>query len=385
MTAIEAYILAKKIALGAVSGIKNLTFNGNQIIFNFNDGSSAIMVVPLPKDGVDGISIVDVEIDENKHLICTLSDNSTIDAGELPGATTKPGGLVQVKDFNSLKYPGEPGALYITLDTQMVYYWDEKNKLYKPIVTNGIKNDTLTSVDLLTDEIVFDGVNYDFDLPVDDTKMNVYVNGVYLTEDIDYEIDRNTSPNKITFYELWEEFDSCTLTWIKGNVYDSGKVEKVGLPQLDTDITNIFNALTYISSKEISGDPWPSAITLDGSKIKTSDSGILSSEQKKLVKISYIIDDNNKVLGMGIVTTYNDTSDTFTMALTQYSQSGSNIEEVTIVKEEDIDKLFKDVPGMDPNVTIASTDDIDKLFDSTSPINPNITIVSTDDIDKLFS
>lgn len=29
MTAIEAYILAKKIALGAVSGIKNLTFNGN--------------------------------------------------------------------------------------------------------------------------------------------------------------------------------------------------------------------------------------------------------------------------------------------------------------------------------------------------------------------
>ncbi len=139
MTAIEAYILAKKIALGAVSGIAGITLNGNQIVFKFNDGSSASMAIPLPKDGVTphigangnwfidttdtgvpatgptgqqgldgksayeiaiaegfsgtkeewidslvGISIKDVYVDENNHLICKLSDDSIIDAGELP-------------------------------------------------------------------------------------------------------------------------------------------------------------------------------------------------------------------------------------------------------------------------------------------------------------
>lgn len=57
MTGTVAYILARKIALGAVSGIKNLSFSGNQIIFNFNDGSSATMTVPLPKDGLSIVKV----------------------------------------------------------------------------------------------------------------------------------------------------------------------------------------------------------------------------------------------------------------------------------------------------------------------------------------
>ena len=88
MTGTVAYILSKKIALGAVSGIQDITFDDNKIIFHFNNGSQASMTVPKPKDGIDGLSITKVEIDSNKHLICTLSDNSTIDAGELPGGST---------------------------------------------------------------------------------------------------------------------------------------------------------------------------------------------------------------------------------------------------------------------------------------------------------
>lgn len=48
MTGLVAYILAKRIALGAVSGIANITLDDNRLVFEFNDGTSASMVIPLP-------------------------------------------------------------------------------------------------------------------------------------------------------------------------------------------------------------------------------------------------------------------------------------------------------------------------------------------------
>lgn len=40
-------------------------------------------------DGQDGISITNVSIDAYNHLICTLSDGNTIDAGEIPGGSIR--------------------------------------------------------------------------------------------------------------------------------------------------------------------------------------------------------------------------------------------------------------------------------------------------------
>ena len=40
-------------------------------------------------DGQDGISITNVSIDASNHLICTLSNGTTIDAGEIPGGSTR--------------------------------------------------------------------------------------------------------------------------------------------------------------------------------------------------------------------------------------------------------------------------------------------------------
>lgn len=51
------------------------------------------MNIPLPQDG---ISITKVEINKSNHLICFMSDGTTIDAGELPDN----GGLVQVESFS---------------------------------------------------------------------------------------------------------------------------------------------------------------------------------------------------------------------------------------------------------------------------------------------
>lgn len=73
--------LCEKIASGAVSGVAGMSVDGQTLNIECNDGTHLEMEFPTPADGV---SIVDVDITAQKHLICTLSDGNTIDAGEVP-------------------------------------------------------------------------------------------------------------------------------------------------------------------------------------------------------------------------------------------------------------------------------------------------------------
>lgn len=164
MTGTVAYILAKKIALGAVSGIKGLTFNDNQIIFNFNDGSQATMTVPLPKDGEpgadgkDGVSLADMKFNEDGHLICTLSDGTEIDAGELK-CDCQGQGLIQAETKDAFPQSGESNVLYLALDTNTLYYWDGE---YKVVTSSSSDNSNLglaTKEDI--DSLFGDNENFD--------------------------------------------------------------------------------------------------------------------------------------------------------------------------------------------------------------------------------
>ena len=78
---IVTYALCKKIASGAVSGIKSLRVEDTTLYIETNDGQILEMDFPTP---ADGISITDVSINNNKHLICAMSNGDTIDAGEVP-------------------------------------------------------------------------------------------------------------------------------------------------------------------------------------------------------------------------------------------------------------------------------------------------------------
>lgn len=78
---IISYVLSKRIAEGAVSGVREMSVDGQTLNIECNDGTHLEMNFPTPADGV---SIVDVDITAQKHLICTLSDGNTIDAGEVP-------------------------------------------------------------------------------------------------------------------------------------------------------------------------------------------------------------------------------------------------------------------------------------------------------------
>lgn len=75
------YAICKKIATAAVSGINDMRVENQTLYIETKDGKTLEIIFPTPQDG---ISIVDVEINEEKHIICQMSDGSTIDGGEVP-------------------------------------------------------------------------------------------------------------------------------------------------------------------------------------------------------------------------------------------------------------------------------------------------------------
>lgn len=103
--------LCEKIASGAVSGVAGMSVDGQTLNIECNDGTHLEMNFPTPADGA---SITDVEIASNGHLICTLSNGNTIDAGKVPDVLTK---IESVSDIDDVELD--------TLTNGQVLSWDE--------------------------------------------------------------------------------------------------------------------------------------------------------------------------------------------------------------------------------------------------------------------
>lgn len=103
--------LSKSIASGAVSGIASMSVDGQTLNIECTDGTHLEMNFPTPADGV---SITDVEVNSNKHLICTMSNGNTIDAGKIPDVLTK---IESVSDIDDVEID--------TLTDGQVLSWDE--------------------------------------------------------------------------------------------------------------------------------------------------------------------------------------------------------------------------------------------------------------------
>ena len=78
---VVTYALCKKLVSSIVSGIKSMRVDGLTLYITTQDDQVLESHFPTP---AYGISIVDLNIYANKHLICTMSDSTTIDAGEVP-------------------------------------------------------------------------------------------------------------------------------------------------------------------------------------------------------------------------------------------------------------------------------------------------------------
>lgn len=77
---------AKNYTNKVAAGITAARVEGNSIILTLVDGSEAKCILPAPKDG---ISVVDLSIDNDGSLLCHMSDGSIIDAGYVPMADVK--------------------------------------------------------------------------------------------------------------------------------------------------------------------------------------------------------------------------------------------------------------------------------------------------------
>ena len=67
-----------------------------------------IDIYPKGNDGADGVSIIKVEVDNRRHLLCTLSNGKILDAGEVPA----PEGTFDVQIVNSLPASGPVSTMY---------------------------------------------------------------------------------------------------------------------------------------------------------------------------------------------------------------------------------------------------------------------------------
>ncbi len=111
MDAEQVYAILLKLINGISSGVSSVNVSGTTLTFYFTNGTSQSMTFPAPENGKDGAdgkdgvngkdgkdgkdgekgadgkngtSITSIKINGSNHLICTLSDGSVIDAGELP-------------------------------------------------------------------------------------------------------------------------------------------------------------------------------------------------------------------------------------------------------------------------------------------------------------
>lgn len=79
--------IARRYADQIVTGDLTITKNSDGgITFSANGGQS---VVTLTSDEVKGRGVESIQINSNNHLICTLDDDTTIDAGLMPSSSSE--------------------------------------------------------------------------------------------------------------------------------------------------------------------------------------------------------------------------------------------------------------------------------------------------------
>ena len=189
---VVTYALLNKKIKGLISGIQGASISGTTITFTMADGTKETMTFPTPADGV---SITDVDVDTDKHLIVTLSDGNTINAGEIP--TVK-------GDKGDKGEKGDKGFSPTITENP-----DNTNEIYKLDVTN--EDGTFT-----TPNLKGTGGGLDPDKYYDKTQINT------LIEPIDKA--KHTHDNKDTVLDKLTTNDAGDTLLFNGNAI-KGSVE----------------------------------------------------------------------------------------------------------------------------------------------------------------
>ena len=124
-TDITSMILAKGYANQIALGIGNMRVEGTTVYFTIAETNEEVSVtLPTPSPGKDGISIVNVDVNKNNHIICTMSDGTTINAGEITIDSSK-------LNLDNYYTKNKSDELYIRKDDIEAITSDEIKALFK--------------------------------------------------------------------------------------------------------------------------------------------------------------------------------------------------------------------------------------------------------------
>ena len=124
-TDITSMILSKGYTNQIALGIGNMRVEGTTVYFTIAEtGEEVSVTLPTPSPGKDGISIVNVDVNKNNHIICTMSDGTTINAGEITIDSSK-------LNLDNYYTKNKSDELYIRKDDIEAITSDEIKALFK--------------------------------------------------------------------------------------------------------------------------------------------------------------------------------------------------------------------------------------------------------------
>lgn len=117
--------LAKKHSDNIAAGVERFRVEGNTIYFTVKETQEELSVtVPTPADGV---SIIGVQVDNNNHLICELSNRTNIDAGKIK-VPSGSGSAATDDDIIELLF--DTGIISPAMTNDNKFYIDNNNKIF---------------------------------------------------------------------------------------------------------------------------------------------------------------------------------------------------------------------------------------------------------------
>lgn len=276
--------LSKKYTNQIALGIASMSVSGTTVTFVTTGGVTAKVTLPTPKDG---IGIKGVMIDSNSHLICTMTDDTTIDAGLIGSAISEDldcnveigsiksgdkflaGTSIETIIRKMLTVYQKPGIAIVIDPTTTVYDVVNdtlSNIVIKAVTTKKTKDITkvewkagTTLLNTKTDDVASGGTfNYTYS-PV--TPINTTTKFTVLAYDEDNSVSADVTVSFVA-KSYWgivaEDVSSPAESDIKGLANNGLKIKK-GLTYSDVLMTNSrivyaypksFGALTSIVSKE---------------------------------------------------------------------------------------------------------------------------------------
>lgn len=281
MDAVTYSLLNKKIK-GLTSGIKSAVVKGTTITFTMNNGSQQIMTFPVPADGKggengkNGIGVKDIEINDDNELICTLEDNTKINAGRIPDA----GKEISLEEYKKLSDKEKKNNTWYVFDDDENSGTDEKNIAISADENNAIEN--------RTDGIFAEKTSISTD---ENNALSKKSNGLYV-KDLSSEFNKINYAQKIINKELDYIFLQAPKTditlkltsVIPFNIKVEGNMETVTANnsvklkagkryKISCDVMMDTSGASFITMRELPSNAYLASFSKAAANYTTSDSG----------------------------------------------------------------------------------------------------------------